>query len=1100
MSNPNDVQGSRKPMNNPVGECPVKSSVMSIVPVRYALDDLEPVEYHAFLKRQLNPLPKEEHWQGPLKLKEAQYTLRQLRDGWLYVYDETDKTFHEYQVSGSELIKIDWGSNEAESDTDKRGSAGKSQPFLEYPSQNKLYMAFSYHRWSWRVCEHMRSDSSSRHKWMRQVNLKQFCQTMKVPHCSFIDTLSEQVADIYDGEAPSDDLFGETCTPLKKPKQQPDNDFPYALVAEKPATDKGSLLKGMKSPSTAMYVALDDVLADITDLVMGLSYAKVEKEATLGDKENIHKMRMAEIVRQLGRVSVPKDKMDKQIRDDITHVLACEELLNQYLLMSSLAEEDKRRLESPGYDPQEGDMPASGAAEAAEKMKATLKDSYGLTVTPEMHEQWSRAKTYQKDVDWDGMTTYLTEQYHALKGLDEVIAARYDEVLLGINALEDNALSVGIDTQAATDVSYLLDLTGQSLVVLKNSVTDEKRHRQLEKTFSVVSPKNLFALAGYGFSQETRQTIDEQIQTLHKQLLSVGSAGDNLALAAALANWDALIGDGRIQDKSWYLTLVQPVKDSFSALAKAVQTTSAHSWRSILDLTRPSYSNPESLIDHLRMLLMGAIVDEKAVLQVNRNYVKEMEALGKQLKPLLKGMSNLTHPETGAIVQVNKYKKIQAEIDRIIVKKQPQLLRVKGDALNEKLQQTLTEYVEKLRGGGSRVGQALKSSVEEVGGLGGLLVGLGVWNTFVVLMNLPEKLKDAETDEEKYKTLLEPLYSALYTCQFAYAVSLSPVWKKISANQSLMRTSVNRVLAKKAFSVESQVLVSRFSNLMLTTASLGALASGLEAWDSYNKTSGKDNTLLETAGYWLKFGATLGNTGIFGYQLIVHIASRMGSSVAIGATLAPWMLTGLFWMGMIYLVGVVLINLFKRDDVSLFLYHSVWGKNSSGWSLQEELTQFEQLMYRPVVRLVKINAPEQRYTSIYAPKHQWQVEIDLPPLVNKGDTLGLQMTRTPMSSGVTNMAGSPVLINEQNGQWQRIEKDQRSLLRYSAAAGGSDNDMIALLLQMPLYLWPATQKEAPEASCHLLYSTYGYNEGVMNLQVVDAETNTKSTRSVVVTV
>ncbi|SIO95545.1 hypothetical protein [Vibrio spartinae] len=80
-----------------------------------------------------------------------------------------------------------------------------------------------------------------------------------------------------------------------------------------------------------------------------------------------------------------------------------------------------------------------------------------------------------------------------------------------------------------------------------------------------------------------------------------------------------------------------------------------------------------------------------------------------------------------------------------------------------------------------------------------------------------------------------------------------------------------------------------------------------------------------------------------------------------------------------------------------------------------------------------------------------------------------------------------------------MEKDQRHLLRYSIAAGGTDNNMIALLLQMPLYLWPATQKEAPEATCHLLYTTYGNTEGMMNLQVVDAESNTKSTRTVTVT-
>ncbi len=155
-------------------------------------------------------------------------------------------------------------------------------------------------------------------------------------------------------------------------------------------------------------------------------------------------------------------------------------------------------------------------------------------------------------------------------------------------------------------------------------------------------------------------------------------------------------------------------------------------------------------------------------------------------------------------------------------------------------------------------------------------------------------------------------------------------------------------------------------------------------------------------------------------------------------------------------------------------------------------------MYRPVARLVAIQAPKNSYASIYAPDQQWQLQIDLPPLVKKGDKLGLQITRTPMSTGAINMAGSPKLVNEQNGKWQRLEQDGRHLLRYSVAAGGTIKDIVALLLQMPLYLWASTQRDNPDATCHLYYGGYSSVGGVIHLEVQDS-TTAKGVRAVEVT-
>ncbi|WP_373366249.1 toxin VasX, partial [Pseudomonas avellanae] len=70
--------------------CPFKGPDVAIVPVRYALDrsryDVDPT--------QLKPLPAQGRWSALPRLKTRNYTLRQLYEGYVYVFDETAGTFH----------------------------------------------------------------------------------------------------------------------------------------------------------------------------------------------------------------------------------------------------------------------------------------------------------------------------------------------------------------------------------------------------------------------------------------------------------------------------------------------------------------------------------------------------------------------------------------------------------------------------------------------------------------------------------------------------------------------------------------------------------------------------------------------------------------------------------------------------------------------------------------------------------------------------------------------------------------------------------------------------------------------------------------------
>ncbi|MGL4418230.1 MAG: toxin VasX, partial [Plesiomonas shigelloides] len=131
QGNPNQdaLAASNQDCQSPAGVCPYKGLEIALVPVRYALD--EPFKAP---EKQPHPLPNS-HFKGPLKLTGNAYTLRQLRDGWLYVYDESAQQLDEYEVKGDLFI------------SETKGSHG----YLLYPMKHTVLLVFSHQRWTERL-------------------------------------------------------------------------------------------------------------------------------------------------------------------------------------------------------------------------------------------------------------------------------------------------------------------------------------------------------------------------------------------------------------------------------------------------------------------------------------------------------------------------------------------------------------------------------------------------------------------------------------------------------------------------------------------------------------------------------------------------------------------------------------------------------------------------------------------------------------------------------------------------------------------------------------------------------------------------------------
>ncbi|MDD2058469.1 LuxR C-terminal-related transcriptional regulator [Pseudomonas sp. GD03860] len=209
--------------NAPIGrgQCPWQQAQVAIFPVRYALDESPEVKGSS---QGPHALPRDWPRQSP-ELKTRSYTLRQLRDGWVYVWNSVEQTFHEYQVSGEYFTRHPW--TDAQLNQDVRHNPGETQPYLLYSRRSHLRIAYSPVQWTWRMCELMRSSAPGQRQWMREVDLPTYCVSGQVDHGDELTELGKRVADIL--------ITGETppvFTSTKLPTQATEPGVPFKAAIE----------------------------------------------------------------------------------------------------------------------------------------------------------------------------------------------------------------------------------------------------------------------------------------------------------------------------------------------------------------------------------------------------------------------------------------------------------------------------------------------------------------------------------------------------------------------------------------------------------------------------------------------------------------------------------------------------------------------------------------------------------------------------------------------------------------------------------------------------------------------------------------------------
>ena len=738
MSTPNQAAGAagNKDCKSPVGTCPFKNKEIALVPVRYALDEL----FDAPAK-QPHPLPSK-GFKGALALKATPYTLRQLRDGWLYVFDEKTKMLDEYEVKGSQFIH------------ESKGSKGH----LLYPANHKVAMAFSHQRWTERLKKAYRKESGLRSKGMRSFNLLSLASKMGGEHAGLLDLLSTHVADM----GLPNKGFVNSCAPLKAPAGVE----PGKLWHDKPAGSPEASKAGIPDLKSALVVALDDHISDMHDVTERLSDIILRYEHPFNDDNTRHRWNMAGITEMLALPQLDESSLPASARGDRLATFKLKKQLQSYLV----AKHDYKERQGSGNH-----YIDLGAEQRLMAQHAELKL---LGLNPDKWASWPGVR-FDDEVNWSGLEGIIQQYAQGVDALRPRWLATYDDALQLLQSLPTSPLLLGLDSQTEDTQILLLASSGQWLFSLFFA-PDTQRGAALTKALKKGA---LPALAHYGFDIEVKKELENNPGWI--------GVGNITGVANALAGVEAIASNHLLSDSKLFGGLHEGAKATMSALKAAIAGAAIKPWQQLSELLHPHLLSGEKLGRTLSLVVLESIHSSQQV-RINSAFVAESKAFVAQVQGNLLG--KLATPGKITEGHLGRMKAAGAEWSQL---KWPRLLLLEG-GLQQDFERKMASYLN-LQRQGAKGAQAAAKVWQEWGNFGGLAALLNIANLTVALQGYDENSRKLQGNPAAQLELSRNLaYTAAWTGSAMVAIKQGqvvvpshllnqPLAKAREANPALVR-------------------------------------------------------------------------------------------------------------------------------------------------------------------------------------------------------------------------------------------------------------------------------------------------------------------------
>ncbi|MEH6799887.1 MAG: T6SS effector BTH_I2691 family protein [Halopseudomonas sabulinigri] len=943
-------------------QCPLKALEVAIFPVRYAVDESAPKGS----SQGPNPLPAgfdASHLPG---LESRSYTLRQIRDGWLYVWDETDTTFHEYIVQGHLFTRVVW--HEADRGKDDRSTEGETRPYLLYPRRSTLHIAYSPVRWTWRLCERMRSSPRQQSKWMRELDLTNYCATYQAPHGAELRRLAECVADISpEGVAPA---FTSTLIPTEgEPTDAEDS-----AMQIKPGISDALVLGAVPDQDTALFVALDDPLGVINDLNMQLNGRLAD--IALFEDEHHQQLQSAMAVHQACGVNLD-EVMPAAIKDDVQQRLAFAADAQRFMFSYSRV-----------HHPTSGDLGAgAGALHDHQVNSDTMRNRW--QVPPDhpawdrLSEDWQAKDTWRHDVRFDEVCVFLNERADDLKRMRQHVRTSEADLISWLDQLNPDADELFYDTCNTKQSIALLswadgiaqslggcgseeaDTPAQDSGILHLAKVEFQGQAWLYR--QMAEQNSLIGLALFNFNHELAQALEliafnysstGTIDGLRQQPDSSGQVNTGssfwLTTLKGVSSVKDLLSLETVRSSNIYQSLSEVARLSFDALREAASEQARGQWSRLSSLFLPAVAGHQSaqssataarvLSFTITQVLVTTEIADVAALQLNQDFSREQNKWSREHQAILnrqRGLQSALNRPGGWYDKKSAHTQL-AELNQELLdhnNNKPQHMRgILRQQLN--LEKVSPQHLEALMFSAGQseliaqqhlkitnpVAHAARAKAWIELNLGGslplVLAGLGLWNLMVTTHAVHYDGHLTGTEKNQLLTSLASSGSMLM------ALMVMPMWARVGNMTGVIDGEIFKLTKAGAreWLKEGQLTHAKLAQRLIARtagmAALSVIASVSEIVQINEQmekaTSQEQKRALEIQRVSLRVMAIGGGLQLAG--------SLSGLQFSFAWVMGGWMVGFLAIAGLVYLVASVVVSLYHREGLRLWLYQCYWGK------------------------------------------------------------------------------------------------------------------------------------------------------------------------------
>ena len=960
------------------GRCPLRSSMLAIVPMRYALDR----SHHDEDPTALTPLPSHGQWPALPQLQTRQWTLRQLRDGYLYVYDETDGTLLESRYAHDTARICDRRFLNPQTAELVSEQPGLDDVHLVYPRSHRLYLAWSAWKWTPSLIRDITRSVRSRQQYMQLLDLAHFSQQLVAPGALPLWDLNHAVADIYKGQTPSEGFrFGDQAWAS-----------PVEGQACTSQASEAIWLGRVPDFNNALFVALPDPLDAMADLSQQLA----GDQAALDEWQSLHghRLLMAEQVEQLCGVDVREEWLPESV-------------VGKPAATRRFVEEVERYMEAVEKAPATtGPLIGSTGRDrtSLRDWEQYFLEAYGEQPAPGMTQTWSERAKWRREVLFDDARAFINDQAPIRARLQGQQGDSAQDLIAVAEFTGPDPKNLYVDI---TDAQSLQSLYSELVDIIALYGQDADLHpllrRQEDKGLS------LLALARFGFSPELKRLLDEEVN----QLFS--SVGDLNSLMGRLAELNAFLGSDAVQQSGWARKLSAEGHRAFLNFRAAVKENAGDVFTKLMETFLPidlgARGESATMAQRFKRLWVSGLLSVTPVqpdidLEFERKFKDwarrlhaAEHALNQALRSRFRTLPRDRVALNGTIRELN---------DKVeyIKNDQPLLVDAKKRAYLRELRRMMVDHMVKGILNGKAWNQKVTEWLKQHGGIGNgvayAAVVMNVINTAVIYHEL-SKL-DWWTRSEKLKFAS----AVAYTGQAMAAIWVNRAWVGVKDLRDTVKGEEKSIFQRKARFWEQHTastrgwgkLIRSFGAKTVALGGFGVIAAATEYFDLESELSMASDR--EYAPLQVKKWAVGGMGLSAGIQLGVGMAGVLGvssgfiliMSVAFGAIT--------LLLGVIYLAAHLIVNYLKRDVIGAWLAKGSWSNSEAHRVLSPEQQKAEFNELREIVLMPSIFIePELQYHTKVFPTHTEAVGVRvgtwlriLFPAQIKGHSIWIRMEAT----------------------------------------------------------------------------------------------------------